>query len=493
MKKKILISCLFFLLILFIYSSLFPHTLRIFGKNRLTLWQWKDTSETSEHFFEDILTTNFIYGSFRGNIEWYIYEPSEVKFPLRHEGIRKRFLEFNKQEWSIRAGNFYHSFGRGLILNQTVETIGNIDRDIDGFFFDYTIKSLYISLLSGKPKNVHFTNKQYFVPNDTFDILQAGNISLSLFPLLPFSLNFLRLSSENPGVKIPRETYLYSFDINVVKGPFMIYTEIAKREGWNNILFTESEGIGLYGSLTLFVSRISASFEYLFYDSLGYGGSDYRYNAPPTGNLDNYSINRASDEKGWMIDITSNPFENWYLQLNKSTLSAISSDSLGFDEIYGELKGDLWTKGPTILLSLKNLDYKKPEPDVDRKTEWIPQIGFMSYLKPLSLSLGLNSRIVEIDSLGIKIIKFMDNGVSLDMGIFSYLTLSGRWEIRDKEVLLESVGTEWKVIELRWDISDSHTLNIMAGSEKGGLICSGGYCRIEEPFEGIKVNLLSRF
>ncbi|MBA7595212.1 hypothetical protein ES703_02173 [subsurface metagenome] len=112
----------------------------------------------------------------------------------------------------------------------------------------------------------------------------------------------------------------------------------------------------------------------------------------------------------------------------------------------------------------------------------------MSSLGSHSLNVGLNSRVVEIDT-----ITFMDNAVSIDAGIFSYLTIAGRWEIRNKEVLLESEGTEWKVIELRWDISDSHTLNIMAGSEKGGLICSGGVCRIEEPFEGIKINLLSRF
>lgn len=488
MKKKVLISCLIFLSTLLIYSSIFSHTLRIFGKNRLTFWQWKGDNE---HFFEDILTINGIYGNFRGNIGWYIYEPSYVKYALRKEGLKKRFLEFKKPEWAIRAGNFYQSFGRGLVLNQTDETTGNIARDIDGVRFNYSFKFVSLSLLSGKPKNVHFIKKQYSVVNDTSDLIQGGSFAFNLLPSFPFSINFVRLSTDDPGVVIPRETYLYSFDINVVKGPFILFTEIAKKEGWNALLATESEGIGMYGSLTFFISDISATFEYLHYDSLGYGGYEvleYRYNAPPTGNLDGYSINRASDEKGWTLDITSNPFGSWYLQLNKSTLSAISSDSLTFDEIYGELKGDLWKKGPAMLLSLKNFEYKKPEPDVDRKTELTPHIEFMSSIGIFSLKAGFNSRIVEIDT-----VKFMDNGVSLDVGIFSYLTISGRWEIRDKEVSLESEGTEWKVAELRWDISDAHTLNIMAGSEKGGLICSGGICRVEEPFEGIKVNLFSRF
>ncbi|MCK4322341.1 hypothetical protein KAX08_07485, partial [candidate division WOR-3 bacterium] len=304
----------------------------------------------------------------------------------------------------------------------------------------------------------------------------------------PFSINVVRLSSDNPGVESPRETYLYAFNIDVVKGPFIIYAEYAEREGWDEIPFEESEGNGIYGSLTFFISNASATFEYLNYDKLGYGGSDYRYNAPPTGNLDGYSINRARDERGWMLDIISNPFGNWYLELNKSILSTISSDSIGFEELYAEIKGDLWREGTSFLISIKNLEYKKPEPIINTKTELIPHIDVMNSMGPHSIKVGLNSRFVEIDTTS-----FMDNAASIDIGIFSYLSFAGRWEIRDKEVLLESEGTEWKVIELRWDISDSHTLNIMAGSEKGGLVCTGGVCRIEEPFEGIKINLLSRF
>lgn len=485
MSRKNLISYFILTLTILIYSSALPHTLKIFGKNRLSYWQWR---ENEENFIEDALDINAMYGNFRGNIEWYIYEPSNVKYALRKEGMRRRFVEFKNPKWSLRAGNFYQSFGRGLILNQTVEITGNIDRDIDGFNLSHSIKFLTISLLSGRPKNLLFSNGKYIVVNDTSDLLQGGSLSFDLLPSFPFSINVVRLSSDNPGVESPRETYLYAFNIDVVKGPFIIYAEYAKREGWDEIPFEESEGNGIYGSLTFSTGKASATFEYLNYDKLGYGGSDYRYNAPPTGNLDGYSINRARDERGWMLDIISNPFGSWYFEVNKSMLWTISSDSIGFDEFYAEIKGDIWKRGPSLLLSLKNLVYRKPETIIDRKSEWIPHIGIMSSLGSHSLNVGLNSRVVEIDT-----ITFMDNAVSIDACIFSYLTIAGRWEIRNKEALLESEGMEWKVIELRWDISDSHTLNIMAGSEKGGLICSGGVCRIEEPFEGIKINLLSRF
>ncbi|TET18317.1 MAG: hypothetical protein E3J78_06500 [Candidatus Cloacimonadota bacterium] len=483
------------ILLLSIPALAFPHTLRIFGKNHLSYWQWQDSTGINEHFLRDILTVNATYGNFRGNVEWYVYEPSDVTFRLRSEGLRKRFIEYKKPEWSIRAGNFYSSLGRGLILNQTDETAGSIERNMDGLIFRYTYKFASLTLLSGRPKNIHFINKQYFIVNATSDLLQAGNIvfnPVSFF--LPFSINFVRLSSDDPAssLSLPFETLLYSFGIEPSIGPFIAYVEIARKEGWDGLLFAEAEGMGIYGSLTFFLEKFSASFEYLQYDSLGYGGSIYRYNAPPTANLDNYSINRGSDEKGWMIDVTSNPFGDMYVQINKSTLSTISSDSIGFEEFFGEIKSPLWHNGPSMLASGKQIIYRWPEPIVEQKTELIPHIELLSAMRSHSLKLGLGSRIVEIDSIG-KAIDFRDDAISVDIGIFSYLSLSGRWERRNREVLFESEGTEWKVFEIRWDLSNAHTLHIMVGSEKGGLVCTGGICRIEEPFEGIKVNLFSRF
>lgn len=404
------------------------------------------------------------------------------------EGIRKRFLEYKKPEWSIKVGNFYQSLGRGLVLNQTTEEDGNIDRDINGLSLNFKTHPFSLLLLSGKPQNLIFSNGNYSVINDTTEVLEAGKLTINIIPIIPLSLNFVRFSSPDPGVEEPHQTYIYSANIDMAKGPLVLYAEFAKKNGWDKVLFTESQGNGFYGSANVFLANISASFEFLNYDSLGYGGSIYRYNAPPTGNLDAYSINRAKDERGWMFDISSTILNDWYLRFNTSKLTSISADSIGFDELFGEIRGGVTATGPTLVLNTKNITYRKPEPIIDRKTELIPHIGVSGTLLGHSYSIGGNSRMVKIDTL-----KFVDNGVSIDFGILQSLTLSARWEIRDKEVLLESEGTEWKVLEMRWDFSDNHTLNIMAGSEKGGLVCSGGVCRIEEAFEGIKVNLLSRF
>lgn len=489
MSKRGLIWFFISIFFLLLNSSIFSENLRVFGKNQLSYWRWE---KNSKYFCEDKLTLYSTYGNFRGNLEWYIYEPSDVISSYRKEGIRKRFIEYKDNEWALKVGNFSKSLGKGLILNQTLDEAGNIERDIDGFFIHYFDELFNIGLFSGKPENLLFSNGIYSTPNDTNDLLQGGNLSSDIIPLSSINLNLVRLSSQNPGSESPRKTYLYSFDISTLKSPFIISLEIAKRDGWSEIQYTESEGQGIFGSFTFFIPEFAVNFEYLYYDSLGYGGSIYRYNAPPTGNLYGYSINRGSDERGWMFDITSNPFDNWYIELNKSLLSTISSDSIGFEELYAEIKGDIIKRGPGVLIAIKNLKYKRPEPLIKTKTEWIPEISVMSSFGPISAKAAAKTRIVEIDTT-IDKVSFNDNSFALDIGIFSFLSLSGRWEIRNKEVLIESEGKEWKVLEARWDISDSHTMNLMFGSEKGGLVCSGGVCRFEEPFTGVKINLFSRF
>ncbi len=499
MAIKISRSCsLLLLLLLFTCSTVNAQSLRIYGKNKLNYWQWEDSTGNEEHFFEDILTVNALYGDFRAMAEWFIYEPSEVASGSRKEGLRRRFLGFKKSEWAIRAGTFSKSFGRGLILNQMDDDLGNIQRDLDGLIFSYTYlhrggKKLFeLSLFSGKPRNTHFTNRKYYVVNDTTDLLQGGSFSLLPIKSIPFTFNAIRLSSREYGSSIPKKTLLYSATAEPAFGPFILFAEIARKEGWDKLLFADGEGTGIYGALTFFLPKVATTVEYFRYDSLGYGGSMYRYNAPPLANLDNYTINRASDEQGWMVDVTANPMSDWYLTVNKSSLAAISADSLGFEEAYGEIKGKPWKKGPTVLASVKSLLYRWPEPIVETKEELIPHVELLAALGSHSVKAGFETRGVRIDSLGTAL-EFRDNMFLLDIGIFSYLSVSGRWEIRDQEVLLESKGTQWKVAEIRWDISENHTLHAFAGSEKGGLVCTGGVCRIEEPFEGFKINLLSRF
>jgi hypothetical protein len=53
--------------------------------------------------------------------------------------------------------------------------------------------------------------------------------------------------------------------------------------------------------------------------------------------------------------------------------------------------------------------------------------------------------------------------------------------------------TSWPLFETVWSITDRNVLRVRIGSEKGGYTCSGGVCRFEEPFTGVKLQLITKF
>ncbi len=57
-----------------------------------------------------------------------------------------------------------------------------------------------------------------------------------------------------------------------------------------------------------------------------------------------------------------------------------------------------------------------------------------------------------------------------------------------------SLENTWAAIELVYNINSNQRLSLMYGSQKGGLLCSNGVCRIIEPFsDGFKLELTSLF
>ena len=94
---------------------------------------------------------------------------------------------------------------------------------------------------------------------------------------------------------------------------------------------------------------------------------------------------------------------------------------------------------------------------------------------------------------------FDDQALALSIGKPEAFVFTVRYERRNRApqwlVDLEKIGPEtgWPLAELSLDLTTRHNLRIRAGAEKGGLVCTGGVCRFEEPFKGVKLVLTSIF
>ena len=98
-------------------------------------------------FSENILDVNL----FSNNVfVWTQYEysnPPEIGFPLND--IRKFRIEYSASGLSLKAGDIYEFWGRGLLLNQFDDQITNFDNGTRGLSFEYNKGPFTISHLNG--------------------------------------------------------------------------------------------------------------------------------------------------------------------------------------------------------------------------------------------------------------------------------------------------------------------------------------------------------
>jgi hypothetical protein len=98
-----------------------------------------------------------------------------------------------------------------------------------------------------------------------------------------------------------------------------------------------------------------------------------------------------------------------------------------------------------------------------------------------------------IDSLGIAAYegKFYNALVTLEYSQSPSWAVNARVEVSttDKE---EGGRQVWPVVGGTYRIGDAHTVGLQYGSERGGVVCTGGVCRFINPFTGVRFTVVSK-
>jgi hypothetical protein len=50
----------------------------------------------------------------------------------------------------------------------------------------------------------------------------------------------------------------------------------------------------------------------------------------------------------------------------------------------------------------------------------------------------------------------------------------------------------WRLIEVSYRVSSTHSVSLSYGSERGGLVCTNGICTVIPPFDGVRFSLLAQ-
>lgn len=464
------------------------------GGNTIEYWLYMNSALDSLSFkdhFEDRLKLNLNYEKLRiGTVffYWHLSAPNQNRLLYFDYNC-----DYTDQIFELTYGRYYVTFGKGLCLNQYLDEDFRVDNSIFGFKGVLKYQGSELTFLAGEPRNIFFEENIYKIKNDTLDRLRGINLDsrLRLLNTVNMNLGARYVRYHRPVDITPRAfTELFGGNIEVNLGPYEGYLEYAQHLGSYPYIGGRLTGNALFFSSALTIPGLGINFQLMNYDSIGFGGAGYRYNEVPTPIKSGTSINRGIDEFGYGLGLVCSLLDKLNIDLQHNTINSHNKNEVILEQI-GNFKY-LFFDNLEGRLNFEHNQKNNIELPIKKKTEFKPTCEFSYTLENYFIDFSYEHNFISADSS-----KYYEHAVVFSLGRAERAQFTLRLERRNRTPiwLIPKIGDEryWILAELSWDISDRHNLRVRVGSEKGGIICSGGVCRYEEPFRGIKLVLTSIF
>ncbi len=494
------------ILLLAILPLFFLHAadIRISGANHGEYWvfvdEQLDTLNYKEHF-EDKLKLSVSYGDLILRGVFFLWNPS-----LPDTGKLHYFdytAQYRRDPVNVLYGTYYTTFGRGLVLNAFLDEDFNNDNSLYGLRTDFKCFTSQLTLLSGRPRNIFFEENRYSIKNDTTDQIHGADFETGLIPFTKLGGRYVRIN-RTEDLTPKAFTELFGGNVGVTYGPLDGYFEYARKLGTYPVFGGRLKGEGMLFTSGLSLPGLGISFQFMDYDTIGFGGTGYRYNEPPTPIETGISVNRGIDEIGYGVSLLYSPIDMVTIELDNNkitshdtTLSYVEQIFTINDDMDGVLEQAIKIQTyPSYDLEITGgidrLIKQGIELPIVKKTETKPYVEMTYDLGPFFIEAGYEHNLLSSDTSD-----YYEHAVSFSLGKPEAFVLSFRYERRNRipDWLIPKYGEEtaWPLAELSLDLTNRHNLRIRVGAEKGGLVCSGGVCRFEEPFKGVKMVLTSIF
>jgi peroxiredoxin len=412
--------------------------------------------------------------------------------------LAKRFFEINRRGFSLRAGDYYYTVGRGLAFS----VLKTFEKEGLEYLIDTTIDGGKLSFSQGLFSAEIFGGWLDREQSDLKDKIYGGTAGLHFKNFGDLRFNFvgsrLERGSSYGNRDVSQETV--SLDIPNLKDRAKFYGEfllVQKKKYYREDRIT---GHGVYLETGLFGKNWSFLFELKDYKNM-----DFEYNRPPL--LESEQIPVVANQFATSaIDITgisgrvdcALPRANSvfygkasYQKDNPGKYSrTISHVFVGVEKRF---KATGWWN------SLAGIREERASSLVFYYTAGRTYHYQSNISYPLTGRLSLELDIEGKDfrgrlSFGGKFNNYYERR--------SYLSLhySPRWvatlffdQTNDPEILFLKDKRDWWGGQLEFRFSQANSLRIFYGSNKGGVKCAGGVCKFFPPFEGLRVDFLLRF
>lgn len=459
--------------------------------------------------FENWLNLDYKYGIFSAGLRLDVFQPNDPNPAIsrgkeNYADIAYKYFQIDlgeaRKNIKLTAGNFYSSFGLGMILKSYENRDIRIDNNLLGVKLQGRYNNFSINALTGKAENIQAERK---------DILHAADIEYKFFRQLKAGYSIAALIPENTSAG---KTTLQSLRIAPRFWNFDFYGEygIKQNSEINNKVFNGNEnfiGKGIYGSVNFHLNSFGLSGEYKYYDNFAFTSYDGTifYNTPPSLRKD-YSfilLNRhpspldANNEQGFQIEATYNL--NWDSFVSIAASQTNTLDRNSYYQKINNLNLDLRTQLKEIFTQI-NFRWNKE----------IKTIAAFGYNEELSTNTKNISPVFEIEyypneTNTLKAVvehmhttdrfseeKFYSDIIVLEWLKSPKLSVSIVTEIQTKEPQPRRIVRRvWSFARFGYQLWEHTNLSVLAGTRQAGNICIGGVCRYEPEFSGIEFKMIT--
>jgi len=480
-----------------------------------------DSAEASvvDHMLFDVLIgNNFTLGS-----EVDVRLPRRSKFSGLEEystSILDQFHFIYRDDiTNITAGHYSATLGKGLTLRAY--------RD-DDLEYDHTLTGAYARVMPIEQIDFGMLAGQHLRSDE--GLFQPDNVQGAELTVRPVNFIYVGGSIGNE-----RRFSITNYHDNIlISGgylgatiwKFSLYGEVTEPD-WTvtsidtttlALVKTHEIGHGRYGNLQFNYPGIGVSLQYK--DYLKENGD---YTSPPPCTHTGSSVNEGADEEGYMGEVTVSPLAG--LQVYGGYAKGDGQALYTYTPLPPEppvtyvLPSDLteyW--GGTQYMGIPDLtlnaDYVHSFPhNTTLPDSWveegqdIPSVSadlIISKVHTISLSTAYEMRHDSNQSFnaqkgGLELTddKYYYLRPSLGYSYNSRIYVTFDYERTNHELAVVAgqppAKTQWLFGQARYVITDQHSITVGYGTRRGGKVCSGGMCRQEAPFDGLKVNLTSSF
>jgi hypothetical protein len=467
--------------------------LTINGVNRAEFWAFQEDWATH---MEDKLDLNVRYGDLRGQVGLFLYEPSkpwdDLRRPLR---LFDYTVAYRPKQLEILYGKFYQTFGRGLALRAYKDDDFRHYKSLHGLRgIAHLPLRTDIVLLGARMRDIFFQENTYKIMNaaDTLDQVLGANLLSRPVKWVGFGGRYVRINrNQDPTPKAFTE--LFGGDVLTSVGPVELYGEACWRLGTKAGIGGREKGFGYYASVTFALPGFSVLGQYMDYDNIGFPSGVYHYNDPPTPIKSGVAMDRGVNEKGFGGVITATPFGPLHLEADYGQLWTHDDTSAGVMEWEGTARYSLGTAW-TFEAAFNHMLQKNVEAGTYQRIVDKPVIHVNFLAGQHTFALEGEYALVDEESTEPMAWVYHEAAVSLSYGYGAALLFTVGFQHVDEVLDKRYNGeTAWPMFEAVWSITHRNMLRVRIGAERGGYTCSGGVCRFESPFKGVKVQLISRF